>query len=236
MASIDLLLIGLDTDTDAVRVHVPDGGGWIDIDAYVDAMEVYQATRQLAGEDPDRAIADWVGARLAGDGIEPVPGMLELVARLLRNNISQIDYVRSHHQGAYADAGHQERFIGVGLGFEEVQLRNLTYFAYLRTVEQGARDLDVGMKIFTRLNVERGLPVPVIIRSDYHGRVPGARERAHAHCRCLEAALKTRYADRVAAGALHTLLVVRDLGGGGGIEVVGGSLTGTGPAGAGGEP
>ena len=44
---------------------------------------------------------------------------------------SQIDYVQDLHGGTYPDAGHAERFIGVGIGFKEVHLRNLTYFAHL---------------------------------------------------------------------------------------------------------
>ncbi|MEY3476338.1 MAG: hypothetical protein RLY65_738, partial [Pseudomonadota bacterium] len=53
--------------------------------------------------------------------------------------------------------------------------------AYMDTVEEGAPDLDVGVKIFKGLNVSRGLPVPVVVRFDYGGAVPGARERAVRH-------------------------------------------------------
>jgi hypothetical protein len=97
---------------------------------------------------------------------------------LIENNLSQIDYVRAFTPAATPDIGHAERFIGAGIGFEEIQLRNLTYFAYLDTVEEGAADLDVGIKIFTGLNVSRSLPVPIVVRYDYHGSVPGpARSR-----------------------------------------------------------
>ena len=43
-ASIDLLLIGVDTDTDAIRVHIPDGEGGIDLDRYIDTLELFGAT------------------------------------------------------------------------------------------------------------------------------------------------------------------------------------------------
>ena len=46
-ASIDLLLIGLDTDTDAIRVHVPDGNGIIGLDRYVDALALDGQTRHM---------------------------------------------------------------------------------------------------------------------------------------------------------------------------------------------
>jgi hypothetical protein len=105
-----------------------------------------------------------------------------------------------------------------------VQLRNLTYFAYMDTVEEAAPDLDVGVKIFTGLNVSRGLPIPVVVRYDYHGEVPGARERAIAHCHRVDDALRARYADLAERGLLHTLLVVRDCGAAAPIEVLGCSV------------
>ena len=137
---------------------------------------------------------------------------------------SQIDYVRSFHNGSYEDIGHAERFIGVGIGFKEVHLRNLTYFAHLDTVEQGAPDLDVGIKIFKGLNVSRDLPIPVVIRFDYSGRVPGARERAVEDCLRVDNAMKSRYRNLVADGLLHTLLTIRDRDEKGPAEVVWSSL------------
>jgi hypothetical protein len=136
--------------------------------------------------------------------------MVALVARLLEHNIAQIDYVRQFHGGSYSDFGHAERFIGVGIGFKEIHLRNLTYFAYMDTVEEGAPDLDVGVKIFKGLNVSRGLPIPVVLRFDYHGAVPGARERAIEHCQRVQSAIQARFSDLCDQGLLHTLLTVRD--------------------------
>ncbi len=150
--------------------------------------------------------------------------MVKLIARLIENNLSQIDYVRRYHGGGYDDIGHAERFIGAGIGFEEIQLRNLTYFAYLDTVEQGAVHVDIGIKIFTGLNVSRSLPVPIVVRYDYHGGVPGAKGRAVAHCERIAAAIKARYPKLCADGMLHCLRAVRDCDAGAPIEVVGSSL------------
>ena len=55
-----------------------------------------------------------------------------------------------------------------------------------------------------------GLPIPVVLRFDYHGAVPGARERAVAHCERVKAAIEARYSDLCQQGLLHTLLTVRD--------------------------
>ncbi|MEJ2060503.1 MAG: carboxysome shell carbonic anhydrase [Gammaproteobacteria bacterium] len=205
-ASIDLLLIGVDTDTDAIRVHVSDTDGGIDLNRYVDAMELYTATAGVGASRAKRDIHDAV-RRSSPDVAE---GMVSLVERLIENNFSQIAYVRSYHGDHYADVGHAERFIGAGVGFEEIQLRNLMYFAYLNTLEEATQDMDVGINIFTGLNVRHGLPAPVVVRFDYHGQVPGARERAVEHCRRVTDAIKARYPDLFERGLLHVLQVVRD--------------------------
>jgi len=206
-ASVDLLLMGIDTDTDAIRVHVPGMDGSTNLDRWLDAQEIHGATRHLSPEQGRLRITAMVEAAAASS---PDPGMVRLISRLLENNLSQIDYVREYHGGHYADAGHAERFIGLGIGFKEIHLRNLTYFAYMDTVEEGAADLDVGVKIFRGLNVNRGLPIPVVVRFDYHGNVPGARERAIRHGQRVLAAIENRYGQLVGEGLLHALLTIRD--------------------------
>ena len=221
-ASVDLLLIGLDTDTDAIRVHVPGFDGSTNLDRWLDAQVAYDATVQLPAAQGRAHLLALVEQAAAST---PDPGMVKLVARLLEHNISQIDYVRQFHGGTYADAGHAERFIGVGIGFKEIHLRNLTYFAYLDTLEEGAADLDVGVKIFKGLNGSRGLPIPVVVRFDYRSSVPGARERAIYRCERLQQAIVARYADLCRDGLLHTLLTIRDHDRDSPTEAVGSSIT-----------
>ena len=153
------------------------------------------------------------------------------IALLLENNLSQIDYVRQFHGGTYSDAGHSERFIGVGIGFKEIHLRNLTYFAHMETVEEGSADLDVGVKIFTGLNVSRGLPIPMVVRFDYRSSVPGARERAIRSGERVMQALQSRYSDLYKQGLLHLLLSVRDRNGLAPSETVRTTITTTAPGG-----
>lgn len=221
-ASIDVLLLGVDTDTDSLRVHLPDARGRIDIDRYVDAAALYAETAHLDPEAARAAIRSQVGATAAGDGLQ------RLAARLVENNLSQIDYVLSYHGDHYPDQGHEERFIGVGMDFADVQLRNLTYFAFMRTVEEGRADLDVGIGIFRRLNVAHGLPIPIVVRFEYPGQVPGARERAIQRCERVAAAITARYSDLAEKGLLHTYLTVRDSQGTGAVECVGSSIRGWG--------
>ena len=180
-------------------------------------------TRSRSGVRPaslreieDGAISEAV--RACTPGVQP--GMAQLVERLIENNFSQIAYVRANHGEHYADIGHAERFIGAGVGFEEVQLRNLMYFAYLSTVEEATADLDVGIGIFSGLNAAHGLPVPVIVRFDHHGQVPGSRERARQRCARVAAALLQRFGELAARGLLHVLQVTRDCDADGSIELL----------------
>jgi carboxysome shell carbonic anhydrase len=214
-ASIDLLLIGVDTDTDSMRVHVPDGKGQMELDRYVDTQTIYNETSGQDSISGKRSIE----SAIQQCSTDVATGMAQLIAHLIENNLSQIAYVVGRHGERYPDIGHAERFIGAGVGFEDIQLRNLMYFAYLNTVEEGAADLDVGIKIFKGLNVSHGLPVPVVVRFDYHGDVPGARERAEQRCGRVAQALSERFEDLCQQGLLHVLQVARDCDGDSPLEI-----------------
>lgn len=224
-ASVDTLLIGVDTDTDAIKVHVPDADGEMSLYRAVDNQTLY---RQTVNDDENTArlkvyqaiqAASALGGWGGGNG-EPHEGMRRLIATLLINNVSQIQYVCSNWGGRYPDIGHNERFISVGDGFEEFQLRNLAYFAHLHTVEEGAPDMDVGIKIFKQLNVHHGLPIPLAIHFRYDSRVPGARERKVERCRRVKAAIESRYSELAAKGLLVSSMTVQDKQPGSPIELI----------------
>ncbi len=206
-ASVDLLLIGLDTDTDSLKIHLSDSDGKIDLEKTISTLDIYNSTINFSKEDAEKEICQIISRKSSKDQLK---GIDKFIYKLIVNNISQIDYVDKFHKGSYEDIGHAERFIGVGIGFKEVHLRNLTYFAHLDTVEEGAPDLDVGVKIFTGLNVSKDLPIPVVIRFDYSGTVPGAKERAKNDCKRVDNAISIRYKNLVDQGLLHTCLTIRD--------------------------
>ncbi len=224
-ASVDNLLIGVDTDTDAIKIHVPDADGEMSLYRFVDNIELYRAT---VNDDANnarlklhQAIMDASATTGWGTGKgEPHEGMRRLIAALLINNLSQIEYVCSNWGGRYADIGHAERFISVGDGFEEFQLRNVAYFAHLHTVEEGAPDMDVGIKIFKKLNVKHGLPVPIAIHYRYDEKVPGSRERTAERCIRIKAAIEARYADLAQKGLLVCNMTVQDKRLGSQIELI----------------
>lgn len=202
-ASVATLLIGVDTDNDAIRIHVPDANGHMSLDCYIDNMALYQETAHLTKLEAQwklNAVVEETARQFQRSA--PETGMRRLIKQLLINNLSQIDYVCQYHNGRYADVGHAEWFISVGDGFEEVHLRNLAYFSFMQTLEESAADMDVGINIFTRLNIAKGLPVPVAIHYRYDNRVPGARERAVARCHRVKAAISARYPELMDKGLL----------------------------------
>jgi carboxysome shell carbonic anhydrase len=214
-AAPDILLIGIDTDVDAIRVHLPDANGDVNPHRYVDAGALYRETLgmrpQAAREHIEATVATAERAEgwAQGQG-EMAPGMRRLVLRLLEANLSQIEFVIHHHAGRYAVIGHDEEFICVGEATSYVQMRNKYYYAHLDTVEEGAPDMDVGIKIFAGLNVKHGLAVPVLVHFHYSSRVPGTRERAVLRCRRVKAAIAARYPQLHEQGLLHCQVAVSD--------------------------
>lgn len=203
-ASVATLLIGVDTDNDAIKIHLPDARGEMSVDCFVDNLTLYQQTAGMAASEARRQLASTVDDTLRRHGRSaPEAGMGRLIERLLTNNLSQIDYVCANHNGRYADIGHAERFINIGDGFDEVHLRNLAYFGHMYTIEEGAADMDVGIKIFSHLNVTHGLPIPIAIHYRYDEQVPGSRDRAIARCRRIKAAIETRYPVLAKEGLLY---------------------------------
>ncbi|MEW6354046.1 MAG: carboxysome shell carbonic anhydrase, partial [Pseudomonadota bacterium] len=217
-ASVATLLIGVNTDNDAIRVHVPDAGGALSLYRFVDNQTVYEQVMQ--GAQPRAAVVEALERALAAQGWgeaqgRPAPGVLRMIAFLLENNLQQMDYVDVFHGGRYADLGHQERFISAGNGVSGVQLRNLAYYAHMDTLEEGAADLDVGIKIFGKLNVAHGLPAPVILHVCFNPAAPDARERALRRALRLRDAIRARYADLAQARLLSVFVSLQNQSDGG---------------------
>ncbi|MCR1354166.1 carboxysome shell carbonic anhydrase [Acidithiobacillus ferruginosus] len=224
-ASVDTLLIGIDTDTDGIKVHVPDADGEMSLYRWVSNLTLYKETVNDDASGARLKVYQAIQAASATNGWgkgngEPHEGMRRLIATLLINNLSQIEYVCGNWGGRYPDIGHNERFISLGDGFEEFQVRNLAYFVYSHTVEEGGPDLDVGLQIFSKLNVLHGLPVPVAIHFRYDRRVPGSRERTVERCQRVKAAIEARYAELHRQGLLVCGMTVQDKPSGSPIEPV----------------
>lgn len=210
-STVETMLIGLNTDNDTLKVHIPNQQGQVCLDRYIETDQLYSnATNMSASEARVLIESEIDNCNLQKNSTIPRPELKKLIAWLVTNNFSQIQYVKEYEQGLYEDIGHAERFIGIGNGFEEVQLRNLCYYSFLDTIEEGVNDIDVGIKIFKGLNVKRGLPIPIIIRCDYDGRVPGSKTRAVEKARRIEKAVHSRYQELSSCGLLQTMGTLRD--------------------------
>ena len=226
-ASVATLLIGVDTDNDAIKVHIPDANGVLSLTRYISNRALFEQTAGLARDAAKEAIRQAV-AEVTGVGADDAAteGMRWFCGYLLKNNMAQIEYVRTYHNGRYENLGHTERFITVGDSFDDVQLRNLAYQAQMETVEEGATDMDVGIKIFKKVNMARGLPIPVFAHFCYDDKVPGSRERALRRCERLTRAIQERYPDLVRAGWLYTYASVQARAPGSRIEAITESASG----------
>lgn len=212
-AAVATLLVGVDTDTDAIRVHVPDTTGRMQAERALDNLELYARTqalpREAGKEHIRRAVAEAAGVAADDAASE---GMRWFCGYLLKNNIGQIDAVQDWHGGAYPEAGHTERLIVVGDPIDDVQLRNLAFQVQTDTVEAATMDLDVGVRILHRLRQPQGLAVPVLVHREHDPRIPGSRELAVAQAQRLAAAIGARHAGLVASGELVVEACVRSAG------------------------
>ncbi|MCP5244347.1 MAG: carboxysome shell carbonic anhydrase [Burkholderiales bacterium] len=214
-AAPDILLIGVDTDLDSIRIHLPDASGDIDPDRYVDSGNIYQDSLGMTEEAARAYIAEAVSKVESQNGINQgkgkmATGMRNLVLKLVEANLSQIEFVIQYHAGRYAIIGHNERFICAGEAMNELHLRNKYYFAHLNTVEEAAVDLDVGIKIFTNLNINHGLAIPILVHYHYSSRVPGSRNRTIRRCRRVKAAIEARYSQLHGRGLLNCQIAISD--------------------------
>lgn len=217
-AAPDVLLIGVDTDLDALRIHLPDAYGDVNSHRYIETVKIYRETLGLSAEAARARITEMIadventGGWGQGQG-RMHDGMRRLVSALAEANLSQIEYVIKHHTGRYATIGHDEECIVAGDAVRPLQLRNLFYFAHLDTIEEGAPDMDVGIDIFAKLNVAHGLPVPVLVHFEYDARIPESRARAVARGRRVRDAIEVRYPDLAARGLLNCAIAVSERAG-----------------------
>ena len=224
-SSIDILLIGVDTDNDSIRVHTPDSLGDLSVHRYIDTADLYNETLSMSIDQARVKLfnAIDISSDMTGWGQgegRPSEGMRKVIANILEYNLSQIEYVADMYGGMYPDVGHAERYISVGDGFQEMQLRNIAYYAHLDTVEEGSADLDIGIKIFTGLNLKKGLPIPIAIHYKYDSKVPGSRKRVIEKCQRVKQAIINRYKHLADKDNLFFQTSIQDLPLGSSLEVV----------------
>nr|WP_274600844.1 carboxysome shell carbonic anhydrase [Ectothiorhodospira shaposhnikovii] len=223
---VDTLLIGVDTDTDGIRIHVPDALGRMRADVYIDSLTLYRQTLSLEPrvaslrlyQSIHNAIRDRQDQE-AGPAEPPREGLVRLMTRLLQGNLSQLDYLRLYKGGLHEQVERAEWLVIVGDALDEVQLRNLAWCVGPAPMEVMGEALDIGIQGILRQGPARlGLPIPVLVHRLYDPREPGSRDREAARCREICQAIEDRYAALVVKGGLVCQGALRARGAGGGLE------------------
>ena len=79
-----MLLIGIDTDTDAIRVHTPSKNNEVDLKSWVCANEIYKETKFLNTQDGIHTTQEKVKSVSPG---ETDSNMVSFITKLISNNI-----------------------------------------------------------------------------------------------------------------------------------------------------
>ena len=197
--TIAVLLVGVDTDQDSIRVHVPDASGRISAERYVTSVDLWHVTRPLGREAAKLLIRDRVAAcaGVAADD-HATEGMRWLCGYLLKNNIGQVEAVARQFGASYPELGHAERLIVAGDSIDQVQLRNLAFQTQFNTLEEGAGDIAVGLRLLGHTHAPRGLAVPILAHAGYDPRINGSRKRAAARALRLAHAIEARHGGQAA--------------------------------------
>jgi carboxysome shell carbonic anhydrase len=210
-----ILLVGVDTDTDSIRVHVPDPAGKIDLDRYLSSAELHGATRELSREAAKEEIRRRVAAAIGVAPDDPATeGMRWFCGYLLKNNIAQVEAVLGRFGGPYPDRGHEERLVVVGDPIDDVQLRNLAFQAQMRSIEEGEGDLAVGIRILGERLAPAGLAVPILVLRTFEGGLPGAADRAAERAQLMRRAVERRFSGTGSAPRILVEAAIRAAEGG----------------------
>lgn len=209
------LLIGHDTDTDAIRIHVPGPEG-VSIDRFVSSLDLYTSTQAVTRDAAKEAVRAAVAKAAGTTSDDPATqGTRWFCGYLLKNNIAQVDAVLARFGGPYPVAGHEEKLAVIGDPVDEAQLRNLAFQAQMNSVEEGAGDLDVGVRILGARLASAGLAVPVLVLRQFAPDIPGDEDRAIAAALSMQQAVAARYSSPDRKGVrVVPVAAVRPAGGG----------------------
>ena len=89
-AAPETLLIGMDTDTDAIRVHLPDNHSVNSPLRYVDSAQIFKDTLGFSAQSAGEAISRKVTRVARDSGVRS--GMQRMIERLVEATFSQIEY------------------------------------------------------------------------------------------------------------------------------------------------
>jgi carboxysome shell carbonic anhydrase len=210
-ALIKTLLVGIDTNTDAIRVHVPDAYGNMHAGRHLNGHFIYNSTSALSRVAAEQAIHNAVAACAGVHPNDPASaGMRQLCGYLLKANIAQIDFRR---EWRWLQTDSHERLIVVGDAFDEEPLRHVAFQVCIRTIEEGAAELDYAINVLRGFNDKRRLTIPLLVHVRTDQLRPGAGQYARDRVNRLVSEVRRRYSELVTRGSLHLQAIIEDVDG-----------------------
>jgi carboxysome shell carbonic anhydrase len=206
--SVATLLVGVNTDTDAIRVHVPDAHGNMHAGRHLNGHILYNSTSALSHTAAKAAIQNAV-AICGGAGANDVAsaGMRWLCSYLLESNIAQLD-LRREWRWPHSDS--TKRLLVVGDTVDEAPMGNFALQAQMSTFEEGAAEIDNGINILRDFHEKRRLAIPLIVHVRVDPLMPGAVQYARGRASHLANEIRRRYDNLVSRGFLHIQAIIRD--------------------------
>ncbi len=206
--SVATLLVGVNTDTDAIRVHVPDAHGNMHAGRHLNGHMLYNGTSALSPTAARGAIQNAV-AICGGVSLNDVAsaGMRWLCGYLLEANIAQVDFRREWH---WLHAGSTQRLLVVGDAVDEAPMGHFAFQAQMDSFDEGAAEIDFGISVLRGFHEKRRLAIPLIVHVRVDPLMPGAVHYARGRASHLANEVRNRYDHLVSRGLLHIQAIIRD--------------------------
>jgi hypothetical protein len=205
-ASVATLLVGVNTMTDAIRVHVPDADGLMHAGRHLNSHILYNRTSALshhtAKAEIDRAVTTCAGVR---ETDAASAGMRSLCGFLLESNIAHLDFRRA---GPVLQS--DERLLVVGDPVDEPPMGDFAFHVQADTLQDGEAELDKGITSLRGFHEKRRLAIPLLVHVRVDPLRPGAVQSARDRASILATEIQQRYDHLISRGTLHIEIVIRD--------------------------
>ncbi len=210
-ASVATLLVGVNTDTDAIRLHVPDAHGNMHAGRYLNGHILYNSTSAMAPAVARQAIRNAVAVCAGVDPNDAASaGMRRLCLYLLEANMAQVDF-RREWRWLYSDTC--ERLVVVGDAVDEEPMGKVAFQAQMDEFDDGAAEIDYGINVLRGYYDKRRIAIPLLVHVRSDSLIPGSVQHAQDRASRLVGEIRRRYDDLILRGHLHIQAIIRDSNG-----------------------
>jgi carboxysome shell carbonic anhydrase len=207
-ASVATLLLGVNTSTEAIRVHVPDADGIMHAGRHLNSHILYNGTSALshnaAKAEIHRAVTTCAG--VSGNDAGSA-GMRWLCSDLIEANIAHVDFRR---EGRLLHSASHERLLVVGDPVDEPPMGDFAFQVRTSAFEDGTAELDSGIITMRGFHEKNRLAIPLLVHVRVDPLMPGAMQCARGRAGYLATEIQRRYDHLVSRGNLHIEVIIRD--------------------------